>query len=69
MAPPSMQITAGPHSGPTNSRDPHVTSSAGGHIGQDGGRQHTTRPFVTGASVIGMRCADGVVLASDTMGM
>lgn len=28
---------------------------------------HTTRPMVTGSSVIGIRCADGVVLATDTL--
>lgn len=28
---------------------------------------HTTRPMVTGSSIIAMRCADGVVLASDTL--
>lgn len=29
--------------------------------------KHTTRPMVTGSSVIGMRCKDGVVLACDTL--
>ena len=33
-----------------------------------GGRQHTKHPYVTGSSIVGMRCVDGIVLASDTMG-
>jgi|EP01049_Picozoa_sp_SAG25_P005156 20S proteasome alpha/beta subunit len=33
-----------------------------------GARQHTLQPVVTGASVLGIKCADGVVLAADTLG-
>lgn len=44
-------------------RDASVVSSATGS-----GITHTTRPIVTGSSVIAMRCADGVVAAADTLG-
>lgn len=43
-----------------------VTSSAAGSAPGDPATR-TTRPMVTGSSVIGMRCADGVVLAADTL--
>lgn len=43
-------------------RSAGITSSATGDP-----ISHTTRPMVTGSSVIGIRCADGVVLASDTL--
>jgi len=31
-------------------------------------RQHTTRPIVTGTSVLAIKCSDGVVMAADTLG-
>lgn len=31
-------------------------------------RQHTTRPMVTGTSVLAIQCRDGVVMAADTLG-
>jgi 20S proteasome subunit beta 7 len=31
------------------------------------GRQHTTRPMVTGTSVVGLKYKDGVLLAADTL--
>lgn len=42
--------------------DSSVLSSAGADPAK-----HTTRPIVTGSSVIGMRCKDGVVIACDTL--
>lgn len=44
------------------SRDACVRASATGEP-----LTRTTRPMVTGSSVVGMRCADGVVLACDTL--
>ena len=38
-----------------------MASAAGAPI------KHTTRPMVTGSSVVGMRCKDGVILACDTL--
>mmetsp|Transcript_31794 Transcript_31794/g.95551 ORF Transcript_31794/g.95551 Transcript_31794/m.95551 type:complete len:264 (+) Transcript_31794:756-1547(+) len=34
----------------------------------DGPRTHTRQPIVTGTSVLGIRCSDGVVMAADTLG-
>ena len=31
-------------------------------------RGHTLQPVVTGASVLGIKCADGVVMSADTLG-
>lgn len=31
-------------------------------------RQHTTRPIVTGTSVLAIKCSDGVIMAADTLG-
>lgn len=55
----SMKIVAG--SGKERSDDVIAASAAGAPI------THTRRPMVTGSSVIGMRCKDGVILASDTL--
>lgn len=46
-------------------RDAATLSSATGMPDEPTG--HTTRPIVTGSSIVGMRCTDGVVLASDTL--
>jgi len=54
-----LQLTGGHF---RNTRDASVEASASGAP-----IRHTTRPMVTGSSVIAMRCADGVVLASDTL--
>merc|ERR1711991_784845 len=35
--------------------------------GRGGAKQHTQSPIVTGSSVIGIKYADGVVLAADTL--
>lgn len=43
-------------------RDESVKSSAAGTP-----ITHTLRPMVTGSSIIGMQCVDGIVLASDTL--
>lgn len=43
-------------------RDESVQSSAAG-----GPITHTTRPMVTGSSIIAMKCVDGIVIASDTL--
>lgn len=53
----TMKIVAG--SG--RERSDAIAASAGGAI------QRTKRPMVTGSSVIGMRCKDGVILATDTL--
>lgn len=43
-------------------RDPSVEQSATGMPAK-----HTSHPIVTGSSIVAMRCADGVVMASDTL--
>mmetsp|Transcript_27948 Transcript_27948/g.109675 ORF Transcript_27948/g.109675 Transcript_27948/m.109675 type:complete len:85 (-) Transcript_27948:2507-2761(-) len=37
-------------------------------VGGQDSKQHTVQPYVTGTSVIGLKCADGVVLGADTLG-
>lgn len=44
-------------------RDPNVMQSATG----SNPITHTSYPIVTGSSIVAMRCADGVVMASDTL--
>jgi len=34
---------------------------------QDGPKRHTQTPYVTGSSILGMKCSDGVIIASDTL--
>mmetsp|Transcript_27946 Transcript_27946/g.109661 ORF Transcript_27946/g.109661 Transcript_27946/m.109661 type:complete len:237 (-) Transcript_27946:1794-2504(-) len=36
-------------------------------VGGQDSKQHTVQPYVTGTSVIGLKCADGVVLGADTL--
>jgi len=36
-------------------------------ISKEGGRKHTLTPYVTGASVLGIRFKDGIMLAADTL--
>eukprot|EP00177_Eucheuma_denticulatum_P007122 GFKZ01012950.1.p1 GENE.GFKZ01012950.1~~GFKZ01012950.1.p1 ORF type:complete len:256 (+),score=31.68 GFKZ01012950.1:144-911(+) len=57
----SLKITADHTRG---DRDPSVTASAAAGVEPI---RHTQRPIVTGSSILGIRCADGVVLASDTL--
>lgn len=54
-----LRLTAGHVRG---GRDAYVEASATGMP-----ISHTQRPMVTGSSVLGLRCKDGVVLASDTL--
>lgn len=49
--------------GGSRARDTSVQSSAAGDPAT-----RTQHPMVTGSSVIAMRCADGVVIAADTLG-
>ena len=42
----------------------HATSAAAAADA----RQHTLQPVVTGTSVLGIVCADGVLMAADTLG-
>lgn len=37
-------------------------------VGSAGPTTHTSQPVVTGSSVLGIKCCDGVVMASDTLG-
>ena len=37
-------------------------------VGTTGPTTHTLQPVVTGSSVLGVKCSDGVVMASDTLG-
>jgi 20S proteasome subunit beta 7 len=60
MAPPLRLVD-----GSRGARDASVTASAAG--GPADPVTRTTRPMVTGSSIVGVRCADGVVLASDTL--
>lgn len=55
-----LKLSAG---GARSARDANVQSSASGAP-----IRHTSHPIVTGSSVIAMRCADGVILAADTLG-
>eukprot|EP00041_Stephanoeca_diplocostata_P012935 m.218416 g.218416 ORF g.218416 m.218416 type:complete len:260 (-) comp19154_c0_seq1:883-1662(-) len=62
--------------------DPHMWSNGptpggfyqhrGGHMQssqkQQDPKQHTTRPIVTGTSVLAIKCSDGVIMAADTLG-
>lgn len=54
-----MKIVAGTS---RSSADENVEASASGAP-----LKRTTRPMVTGSSVIGIRCKDGVILACDTL--
>ncbi|PXF46045.1 Proteasome subunit beta type-4 [Gracilariopsis chorda] len=54
-----LRLTAGV---PLKDRDDSVLASAAGAP-----VKHTSRPIVTGSSVIAMRCKDGVVMATDTL--
>lgn len=54
-----LKLTAG---GAGRARDASVEASATGEP-----IRHTTRPMVTGSSIIALRCADGVVMGSDTL--
>lgn len=54
-----MKITAGGFR--EGASEAIMASAAGAPL------KRTTRPMVTGTSVIGMRCKDGVILACDTL--
>jgi 20S proteasome subunit beta 7 len=62
MAP--LTIAGGRH-GRSAARDAGVAASVG--PGAAAAASRTTSPMVTGSSVLGIRCADGVALASDTL--
>lgn len=61
MTPP-LRLSAAPHDA---ARDAGVSASACGGPADPATR--TLRPMVTGSSIVGLRCADGVVLGSDTL--